>query len=125
MAASSSPRIQTFKSSAARAAFVCVKKGANDQTVAIASAATDKIIGVGQNVVAAIGSEFELSEVAINGGGAKIKLGGTVAVGDLVTSDASGFGVATTTANDRVVGVAMEDGVAGDVIGIEVALSNV
>lgn len=48
------------------------------------------------------------------GGTASIRLNGTVTVGAAITSDASGLGIATTTAGDQIVGYALSAGVAGD-----------
>lgn len=120
MSSYSQPRILSFKAAAAMAKGVCVKAGADREHVAICSAATDKIIGISQTAPTAAD---EMIEVATNGGGAKAKLGGTVSMGDKLTSDASGLLVATTTENDNIVAVAMEDGVANDIIGVEVALA--
>ena len=54
------------------------------------------------------------------GGIALVKLGGTVAAGNLVSSGASGVGnVAAST--DHVFGVALEAGVSGDCIPVAVA----
>lgn len=47
-----------------------------------------------------------------------VKLGGTVAVNDAVTSNGSGLGITTTTAGDEILGRALEAGVSGDVIEI-------
>lgn len=122
MASSSEPRIYTFLADAALAAYKAVKAGSDDEHVAVCSAATDKIVGIVQSVSTAAEDSIE---VAMPGGGAKALLGGTVAVGDLLTSDANGALIATTTANNRVIAVAMAAGVSGDVIGVEVQVSNV
>lgn len=42
--------------------------------------------------------------------------GGTIATGDLVTADANGAGVATTTGGDVILGRAMRGGVAGELV---------
>ena len=49
-------------------------------------------------------------------GVAEVKLGGTVARGDMVTCDASGEGVKATVAGNYTVGVAVASGVDGDII---------
>jgi hypothetical protein len=122
MASTSEPRIYTFKAAGVIAKGQAVKAGADREHVALAAAATDKLVGLAQGDTAAA---EEFLEVALPGGGAKGKLGGTVAFGDLLTSDGSGNLVATTTANDRVIGVAMEAGVSGDIIAVEAQISNV
>jgi hypothetical protein len=82
--------------------------------VVVATAATDKIIGVTQGKYAA----GETASVKLrNGNGTiKVKLGGTVAVGDRLTAAADGRLVATTTAANEVVAVALEAGVANDFV---------
>lgn len=122
MASSSQPRILTFKAAAAMSAFKCVKKGADDQHTAVASAGTDKVIGIAQSAPTAA---EDLVEVAINGGGAKARLGsGGAVMGDKLVSDSNGNLIVSTSANDRIVAIAMADGVENDIVGVEVALSN-
>lgn len=121
MASHSQPRVLAFYASAAIPAFTVVKGGADKSHVSPASAATDKVIGIAQNEVTASGDTVE---VAIQGGGAKAKLGGTVAFGDFLASNGSGALVATTTADDNVIAQAMQSGVSGDVIGVEVVSFN-
>lgn len=122
MASSSTPKIYVFKCAAALAKGVCVKAGADDDHVVVCSAATDKIIGITQ--VATTTAEDPV-EVALVGGGAKALAGGTIAMGDLLTSDSNGALIATTTANNRVIAVAMQAAVANDILGVEVVVSNV
>lgn len=122
MASSSAPRILKFKAAAAITKFRAVKPGADDDHVAVASAGSDKCIGIVQNTATAAEDPLE---VAINGGGAKALLGsGGAAFGDKLVSDANGALVVSTSANDRVIAIAMGTGVENDVIGVEVALSN-
>jgi hypothetical protein len=120
MSQSSSPRIYTFKASGVIAKGNAVKFGADLEHVSICSAATDKIIGIAQSTSTAA---EDLIEVAINGGGAKGLAGGTVALGDLLTSDANGALIATTTAANRIVGVAMASAVAADIFAVDVSIS--
>ena len=105
---------KTFLAGAAVAANRIVKFGADALNVIQGAAATDKLIGVSDNLGAASGETIDV----ILDGIALVKCGGTVAFGDLVTSDATGQALATTTAGNRWIGVAMEGGVSGDVIGI-------
>lgn len=124
MASTSQPRIQTFKATAAMAAFKAVKAGADKMHTAVAALPADKIIGIAQSAPAAAEDPVE---VAINGGGAKALLGGTVAFGDFLTTNADGkFIVATGLAGgDRVVAIAMQAGVLNDVIAVEVSIGSV
>lgn len=49
---------------------------------------------------------------------APLQLGGTVAAGDLLTSDASGFGI-TATSNNQVGARALQAGVSGQIISVQ------
>ncbi len=50
---------------------------------------------------------------------AELRLGGTVAAGDLLTSDGSGFGITTTTTAQQVGARAIQAGVSGQIITVE------
>ena len=116
------PKVLTFKAGATGIVKGCVvKPGADNQHVLVSAAATDKNFGISLNAAAAAEDKVE---VALPGGGAKALLGGTVAFGDYLTADASGKLVATTTANDKVVAQAMEDGVLNDLIAVHVLSFN-
>lgn len=96
-----------------------IVKIASGEVVA-AALATDKAIGVVQDDVDAGNTA---SVKLRNGSGTyKVIAGGTIAVGDYVASDASGHAVATTTANDEVVGLAVEAGVDNDLVEVIPAL---
>src|SRR4051794_25888097 len=71
-----------------------VKVGANDWGVLQGAAATDSLIGISTEIDAASGERIDV----VHEGIADLKLGGTVARGALVTSDASGQGVAPAPA---------------------------
>lgn len=92
-----------------------VKFDAAADTVIKAAAATDKMIGVADNLGAsASGDRLDV----IMDGIALVTYGGNVAAGDLLTSDSSGRAVAAApaaTASARVIGIAMEAGVSGDI----------
>lgn len=122
MSSYAQPNVLTFKAAAAIPQGSVVKAGADNKHVAKATAATQKCIGVAQNLASAAEDKVE---VALPGGGGKGLAGDTIAFGDLLTSDANGALVATTTANDRVVAMAMEDAVVGDLFSIHVIVSNV
>lgn len=81
--------------------------------IVVGAAATDDLIGVTLDAVSA----GNVGSVKLRSGAGTVKViaGGTVAIGDRVTSDAAGAAVATTTAGDEVVGVALEAAVSGDV----------
>lgn len=50
---------------------------------------------------------------------AELRLGGTVAAGDLLTSDGSGFGITTTTTAQQIGARAMQAGVSGQIITVQ------
>ncbi len=50
---------------------------------------------------------------------AALRLGGTVAAGDLLTSDGSGFGITTTTTAQQIGARALEAGVSGNIITVQ------
>lgn len=121
MASSLEPKIVALKAAAAIAKGKAVKIGADDSHVAVASAGTDKILGILQNAPSAAEG---VAEVAMPGGGAKALCGGTVAAGDLLTADADGKLIATTTANDKIIAQALQAGVANDLIDVNVVVGN-
>ena len=87
------------------------KFGADDDTVDVASAATDKLIGVIQHTTSAAGEVVRVMMLGIS----RIKLGGTVTRGDELTADSAGKGVAAT-AGQSTGGIALASGVTGDII---------
>lgn len=111
---------KSYTAEGAISANSIVKVGANDYGILQGAAATDKLIGITTEIAASSG---ERTDVVLEGI-ADLKLGGTVARGDLVTSDASGQGVTAAPAagsNNRIVGMAIISGVAGDIIPVKVA----
>lgn len=74
--------------------------------------------GISQNdVAAAAGDEVE---VAFPGGGGKLTIGGTISAGNSIKPTTAGVGIATTTAGDHASASAVEGGVTGDIIGVNV-----
>jgi len=122
MSSYAQPNVLTFKAGAAIAQGCVVKPGADREHVLVSAAATSKNFGIAMNAASAAEDKVE---VALPGGGAKGLAGGTVAFGDLLTSDADGKLVATTTANDRAVAMAMEDAVVGDLFSVHIIVSNI
>jgi hypothetical protein len=92
--------------------YSIVKTGAAVGSCVVATAATDKLLGTSDDLVHATG---EMVDVAV-GPVPFVVLGGTVAVGDQLTSNASGAAIATVTIGNRTIGVAEKAGVAGDEI---------
>ncbi len=92
-----------------------VKFGSDDDTVVQAAAATDSLIGVADSLGAA--ATDTRVEVIINGI-AEVEYGGNVTRGALLTADSDGKAVAaapTAGSNVRIIGVAAQSGVAGDI----------
>jgi hypothetical protein len=117
MASSSEPKVYSFLAAAALAKGKAVKAGADNAHLVVSAAKTDLSVGIVQNTVTAAEDTIE---VALPGGGAKALLGGTAAVGDLLAPTTDGRLIVTTTAGDRYIAMAMEAGVIGDMIGVEV-----
>lgn len=100
------------------AALLIVKAGTADMSCVVAAAATDKLLGTSDELDHVTG---EVVDVAV-GAVPKVRLGGTVAAGDALTSDANGKAIATTTTGNRIIGFAEIAGVLNDVITYERAL---
>lgn len=100
-----------------------VKTGATEGSVAHATAATDAITGVASHDAA------DLKTIRImTMGVAKVKLGGTVTEGAAITAGAAGVGVAAAPGagiNNRIVGFALQPGVSGDLISVQLALGQI
>lgn len=116
MASSSQPRIIAYTAGGAIPKGSAVKKGADDQTVICGSANTSKVLGIAQNTAASGG----VVEVAIQGGGGKGLLGETVSNGNLLVSHTDGSLVMANTIGDHLIAKAMQAGVAGDMIDVEI-----
>lgn len=111
-------KLASYKILAATAKGKALKYSTTDgQTLAVASAGTDKLAGI-LNV--ATTEANEVSEVCKPGGGALALLGDTVAAGDELTAGAAGSLVKVTAANHIVIAVAEKAGVSGDMIPVEV-----
>lgn len=103
-----------FKAGAAIPARTLVKFGADDASVVPATASTDAIIGVSNELAAAIGEPVDIVLLGIP----EVVLGGNVTRGDPLTSDANGHAVTAAPAagvNARIIGFALVSGVANDI----------
>lgn len=113
---------KSYLAEGAIAANIIVKVGAADYGVLAAAAVSDKFIGISTEIDVASGERIDV----IHEGIADLKLGGTVARGDFITTNASGQGVAAAPSagtNNQIVGKALVSGVSGDVIPVLVAVS--
>ena len=103
---------------AAVSGYLIVKAGTAAMSCVPAAAATDKLLGTSDELDHVTGEMVDLAMGSVP----KVRLGGTVAAGDALTSDANGKAIATTTAGNRLIGFAEIAGVSGDVITYQRAL---
>ena len=83
-----------------------------DGIVSQATTATGKHVGVsGQVGAAAAGDRLDIHTQGV----VPVLYGGTVAYGDKLTSDSTGRAIVATTDTARIVGIAQENGVVGDI----------
>lgn len=87
----------------------------------IGEGATDLLVGVIVNNDGGAGAGAVYQFL----GTAKVKLGGSVSLGAWVTSDSAGKGIATTTDKDVVIGRALETGVDGDLIEVQLGIHKI
>lgn len=124
-----SPNLQVTSGGNIRPSRVVKISTAADNTVLESASATSANIGLAQQGTrrapgtgdddgyAAIANE----NIGVFGPGSGLApgaLGGTVTRGDVVTSDANGLLVTTTTEGDCMIGWAFQSGVSGDVVEI-------
>jgi hypothetical protein len=100
-----------YKAEAAVFRYRICKFGVADKTFAAAAAATDKLIGISGQLDTDINEDGDVWRSGIR----KVIYGGVVVKGDLLTSDATGRAIATTTALNRIIGIAEISGVADDI----------
>jgi hypothetical protein len=106
---------KSVKCTAAVAAWTQAKPGADDDTFSTAAAVGDSIVGVFQHATTNAGDEVRVMLTGI----IRIKLGGSVTRGALLTTDASGQGVAAAPAagvNNSVIGRALASGGSGGIL---------
>lgn len=114
--------IKQYKAGGAISANLIVKLSADD-TIVAAAAATDSVLGVLGEIDAESGDHVDV----VLAGVAEVVYGGNVTRGALLTSDANGKAVAAAPAsgvNNRILGVALESGVSGDIGSVLIAHSS-
>lgn len=90
-----------------------IAKQTADDTVDVASAVTDALVGVIQNKAAL---NDTVSVAMVHGGGScKVIAGGTISRGDYITTDSSGKAVRASVTGDKVIGIALQSAVANDI----------
>ncbi len=95
--------------------IVAYSDAAASRKVALAAAATAAIMGVSDRLGADLGGMCDVTRAGLSA----VELGGTVAAGDPLTSDATGRAIKAVPASNtamRIVGWADEPGVVGDII---------
>ena len=101
-------------------AHTIAKFGANDNTLSVATASTEELIGVFQHPTSAALANVRVMLTGIT----LIKLGGTVTRGGWITTDANAKGVAAAPSagvNAAVIGRTMASGVDGDIVPVLLA----
>ena len=114
--------VKSYEASADVSAYRIAKfsDAAASRKVALATAATDPMIGVIDKMAGLTGEMVDVHLAGL----ASVELGGTVTAGAPLTSDATGRAIVATVAvatNKRVIGVAHEPGVVGDIIDVWLA----
>lgn len=93
--------------------FYIVKLDSTENVAVLASAATDKLIGVLVNKPKS-GETMDVYARNASGTG-KVIAGGDVTIGSYITSDGNGKAIVTTTAGNAILGVALEAAASGDI----------
>lgn len=112
-------QILSFRAGAAISAARMVKFDSSDNVVIQATAVGDSILGVvaNENFDVASGETVDV----VTSGVARVKAGGTITRGALVTTDASGQAVAAAPAagtNNSVLGRALASAASGDLVDV-------
>ena len=105
---------RNYTASGAIGAYLIVKPGASDGTIAAASAAGDALMGVNESVPVVDGERVDVVKAGI----ADVLFGGTVTRGDPITADANGKAVKAAPDSGvtaRLIGFAEVSAVAGDI----------
>lgn len=107
--------ISTNDLSAATNQYLIVKADAsNVGQVVLATAATDVILGVLMNTPKA--GDNAVVRLRSTVGTLPVLAGGTVAIGDAITANASSKGITTVTAGNQILGYALRAAVTGDIL---------
>lgn len=119
MASSRAPIYKSFLADADLSSYqYCfVKIGTDEQHVALGTA-NSKVIGILMNKP----TSGQAAEVAMPGGGGKLKISETVTAGQYLTSTSVGQGEVADTSGEHVGAYAQDDGVVSDVIAVDVVV---
>ena len=111
---------KNFIAETAVGAFLIVAHGAADGAVKLATAPTDLIVGVSEDIPHSIGERIDVNR----SGPERVRYGGVVTRGAPLTADAQGRAVVANPAagaNVRIIGFAEVAGVADDIVEIFIA----
>lgn len=114
-------RFESYLAQAITAGGLILKHGTADGTAALATAATDALLGAAD--IMADGSSKavgDMVDVHVGEFG-YVVAGAAVTPGDRLTANASSKAIATVTVGNRVIGFAEQSGAADDVIKFRVA----
>lgn len=113
--------IMSFLAATLIASHRIVAFGSDDDTVTMASSATDSLVGISDLGADAIGDRLDVVMDDI----AEVEFGGTITRGDPITSDANGKAIKATVAGSRIIGFAMVSGVVGDIGTVNIVPSKI
>jgi len=111
---------KNFVAEAAITKHRIIQLGTADGQVIQGDGVTATMFGVATELDAAIGERIDVHVAGLP----EVEYGGAVTRGDFLTSDATGRAVAAAPGagvNNRIVGIALLSGVAGDIVGIDLA----
>lgn len=117
MSQASPNQILTFLSAAAIGARRAVKLNTTAEQAVVATDATGRLLGLTYDSATAAGQEIGV----VVSGTAKATAAGTIARGAAVTATTGGAVIATTTAEDYILGYALQSAVSGDVFEVQLA----
>ena len=119
MASFPTPNYKSFLADADLSSYenCFVKIGTDEKHVNVCDTKGEQAVGVLMNAPSAAG---QIAEVAIFGGGALLKLGGTVTAMQQITPNASSVGIIPDAAGQALMAQALDDGVSGDKIAVNI-----
>ena len=122
MASYPDPKIKAFLANADLSSykFCFVKIETDEQHINVCGTKGEQSVGILMNAPDAAG---KIAEVAIPGGGALLKLGGTVSAMEQIITSASATGIVPDAAGQAIMAQALDDGVLGDVIAVNVVFA--
>ncbi|MES1977548.1 MAG: hypothetical protein V4451_05895 [Pseudomonadota bacterium] len=111
---------RTLLAQALTAGFLILKHGTVDNSAALATASTDLLVGTNDSLEKSAGETIDYPTA----GTGQVKLGGNITRGQPITSDAASKGIYANPGagvNARIIGFALQSGVADDVIDYHIA----